>query len=201
MKQSLSAFLMKRMTLLLLCFAFVAVSCNKENTPKPASAKAEEGNYFSIVEFTRDQLHTHWNQPYTLLKTVTLNGNTDTSFAPANTLDWSAVFKVFFESDISNLKFLEAYDFSSFYEDLTDTRTYNYQAKDAKLFTRKLQVNTDAENGKITSIYIETKKETALSTKEQKLYYAPLKVIQIQEHTGGTAIESRDLRVAYYFEY
>lgn len=168
----------------------------EENT-----AETGEGTYFSIIQFTKDQLDTYWGQPFTLVKTVTLNGKTDSTYEQSLKMDWASVFKVFFESDIGKPKFLDKYKFSTFEDNATDSRIYYYEATEPELYTRSLQISTDPLNNKIKNIYIETKKNSSLTSKAQKLYYTPLKVIQIQETETGTGIKDRDLRVVYRFLY
>lgn len=53
-------------------------------------------------------------------------------------------------------------------------------AKDADLFTQKLLLTVDQEHMRVKGIYIETFKKTAIDEVTQKLYYSPMKKIQIQ---------------------
>ena len=107
--------------------------------------------------------------------------------------------KAFIESDISDPKYLEKYDFSMFEDGTTDTHNFYYEAKDKKLFTRKLQISADAMTRKIRSIYIETQKNAKWDSKTQKLFYMPMKVLSIQEFEKGTLGSGKELRVEYRF--
>jgi hypothetical protein len=180
----------KKYTLLLFLFSFL--SCKKKEAKTPPTTN---GTYFSIVQFARDQFTSFWGQPYSFRKVVTLNGKTDSTFASVNNMDWNAVLKPFFSSDISDKKYLDQYNFSMFQDDATETRNFYYEAKNQKLFTRKLHIMADMFTDKITSIYIETEK----NGKVQKLFYAPLKLIQIQEYESSFLGENKDLKVEYYF--
>jgi hypothetical protein len=166
-------------------------SCKKTEKSKAASG----GTYFSVTQFARDQFSTFSGQPYTLQKVVTLNGKVDSSFVQAMTLDWGSVLKPFFESDISDRKFLDQYNFNLFDDNATDSRNYFYEAKDKKLLTRNLQISTDPFNNRIKSIYVETEK----NGKVQKLFYRPLKLIQIQEYESSFLGTDKNLKVEYYF--
>ena len=110
-------------------------------------------------------------------------------------MDWKSILQPFFASDISDKKYLDQYNFSLFEDDVTDTRTLMYEAKDTKLFTKLLQIVTDQENNKITSIYVETEKNGKL----QKLLYAPVKLIQIQEFETSVIGNDKALKVEYFF--
>ena len=189
-----------RAIIAVLALSFFA-GCKKKDATENAAQATDEGTYFSIIQFTKDQLDTYWGQPFTLVKTVTLNGKTDSTYEQAAKMDWASVFKVFFESDIGKPKFLGKYKFSEFGDDATDSHIFYYEANDPELFTRSLQVTVDPANNKIKNIYIETRKNSTLTSKAQKLYYTPLKVIQIQETETGTGTKDRDLRVVYRFLY
>lgn len=165
---------------LILISAFAPIlGCKQKAAPVPATA--DKGTYFSIKQFTQDQWNTFHGEPITLVKTVTENGKTDSSYVNAYNMDWGWVFKLFFASDISDKKFLDHYNFNMFADDNTATMNLYYEAKDKNLFTRKLMISADQNNRKIKSIYIETEKD-GWSSFSQKLYYLPMKLIQIQEY-------------------
>lgn len=164
-------------------------------------APAPKGSYFSIRQFTQDQFHTFGAQPFTIEKKVTLNGKTDSSLVSVLALDWPSILKTFFQSDISDPKFLGQYNFSVFDDDATTSRTYYYEAKTDGLFTRSLQIVTDPFTDKVKSIYIETAKNGRFSQKTQKLFYIPIKTIQIQEFESSFMSEDKNLRIEYRFLY
>ncbi|MES2480280.1 MAG: hypothetical protein V4561_14440 [Bacteroidota bacterium] len=173
-------------------------SCKNKEEAKAMPNNAG-GTYFSIKDFTKDQWSTFHGQPFVLHQYITLNGKTDSAIVSALTMKWSLIFKTFFETDISDPKFLEQYDFSMFEESTTDTRTFTYIAKDPALFTQKLQIAADMYNNKIRNIFIETQKQTFWNTQTQKLFYSPLRVIQIQEHNDPLIGRQKDLVIEYKF--
>jgi hypothetical protein len=184
-------------SILLATICIMLCACaEKKPEPKP---DIQGGTYFSIRQFSLDQWNTHHGQPYSIEKTAYMNGKTDSVLLNAYTLDWGAVFKVFFATDISDPKYLDHYNFSMFEDNATTTRNFYYEAKDDDLFTRKFQVSADAFTDKVRSIYVETEKKTRWSTVTQKLLYIPVKVISIQEFewTGGN--EPKELRIEYRF--
>jgi hypothetical protein len=163
------------------------------------SALEGQGTYFSIVQFAQDQVASYVGQPYTLVKTVTLNGQTDSSYVHQDRVDWGEIMEVFFATDISDPRYLDRYQFEEIKDETTNSRIYYYQAKEEKLLTRTLQIVTNAENNRIKNIYIETLKKGLLATRSQKLFYTPLKTIQIQEEETGPLSAPRHLRIVYRY--
>lgn len=157
------------------------------------------GTYFSVNLFYRDQWDMYHEEPLVLQKYSVLNGKQDSAIVPMNDIDWGAIFKIFSATDISNKKFLGQYDFSMFDNDMAASKVFYYQAKDPKLFTQVLQINIDPFNNHIRSIYIETAKHSFWNDKTQKLYYAPLKTLQIQETEKPLMGEKKDLKITYKF--
>lgn len=183
---------MNQKYLLLLPFLLL-LACKKKNSDEVVLPT--DKTYFSIVQFASDQFQTYGEQPYTFQRVITLNGKTDSSFVTAPYMDWESILKPFFSSDISAPKFLGQYDVSLLEDNTMDTRTLVYEAKNTALFTRTLQIVTDMETRKIKSIYIETEKNGTL----QKLFYAPIKLIQIQEYESPMIGKDKALKVEYYF--
>lgn len=181
----------------LLALVIIIASCKpKEPEVVPDASK---GTYFSIKQFIKDQWDTHHGQPYGLTRVVTLNGDRDSTMTTAYDMAWGPLFKMFFDTDISDPKYLGQYDFSMFEDGTTFTLNYYYEAKDPKLFTRKLHIITDATNNRVRSIYIETQKDGKWGGKSQKLFYMPLKVISIQEFEKSLVGSAKELRIEYRF--
>lgn len=168
------------------------VSCGKKKTGE--SETLSDKTYFSIKQFARDQWNTYRGQPFGIEKFVSLNGKTDSVLTNAFDLPWSSIFQPFFESDISDPKFLGQYNFSSFKDDATYTLNLYYEAKDDKLFTRKLMISVDDVTAKVKSIYIETEGDNIT----RKLLYIPVKIISIQEFEQSAG-EPKELRIEYRF--
>jgi hypothetical protein len=187
--------LFRNYSFILLAIAFFACSKPIEK-PKLDTSK---GTYFSLYGFVQDQWNTYKGQPFVLNKTVTLNGKTDSSLVAAINVSWGQIFKIFFEADISDPKFLDQYNFSMYEESTTQTRTFSYEAKDPKLYTQKLQIAADLYNDKVRSIYIETQKNTFWNNQSKKLFYSPVHILQIQEHNNPLLGRSKDLVILYRF--
>jgi hypothetical protein len=180
-----------------ICFS-ILVSCKKKHIVAKNDNPAG-GTYFSIVQFALDQWNNFRGEPFTLYKVTKENGKIDSIIVSADTLDWGTdVFKVFFPSDISDRRFLGHYRFSSFDDNVTASHIYYYEAIDDTLFTKKLQISVDPENNKILSIYIETQRDSGPKGVMQRLFYKPLKLIQIQEF-GGTTIGAKMEKETEYF--
>lgn len=176
-------------------FLFFA-SCKPEEH-KPADDAG--GTYFSIKQFAKDQWDTYKGQPYSLMKVVTLNGKTDSTLLSAFDMEWGRVFKIFFDTDISDSKYLGQYDFTMFEDNTTGTRNFYYEAKNEKLNTQKLQISADLETNKIRSVFIEAQDNQKWHSKTRKLFYMPVKLISIQEFEKSTPGPDKELRVEYRF--
>ncbi len=176
--------------------------CKKKAETETAQVEnGENGTYFSIIQFAKDQVDTYWGQPFTLYQFTTQNGRTDSTVVSAFALDWAGIFSIFFKTDISDKKYLNKYSFSSFDDRVTVSRTYYYEAIDKDLYTKKLQIITDMFSSKIKSIYIETSEKGSFSEKTQKLYYVPIKLIQIQQFESAFIGKDKNLRTEYRFLY
>jgi hypothetical protein len=140
-----------------------------------------KGNYFSINQFIVDQWNNFPGPTCVITKHVRVNDKTvDSSYTNTDKIDWTPIFKTFAATDISDRKFLGKYKFTQFDDPQDETHNFFYQAEDDELFTQKLLITLDMYNLKVKGIYIETFKKTPFDECTQKLYYAPLKTIQIQ---------------------
>lgn len=184
-----------KVVLLLLCVS-TGIACKKNTDAKP---DLSQGTYFSIKDFARDQWKTFNGQPYLLNQFTTLNGKTDSTSVSAITLKWSAIFNTFFETDISDPKYLDKYDFVNLLEPTTQSRTFSYSAKEPDLFTQKLQITIDNFTGRIRNIYIETQKTSFWNKQTKKLLYTPVRVLQIQEYNEPLIGKGKELIVEYKF--
>ncbi len=184
---------------------FLAVGLLAACKPKPkqmpiATANdGSKGTYFSINQYIKDQWNTYLGQPYSIIRVRTHNGKTDSTYLNAYNLEWGDILRRFFESDIGKPQYIGHYNFDMFLDNSTGTRNFYYEAKDDTQFTRKLQISAMQENNKIRSIYIETERRSGMKDMIQKLYYAPLSVIQIQEYDALATGDKNQLVVAYYF--
>lgn len=181
---------------------FIALSvtgCSKKEKAIEPVMSDENGTYFSIAQFADDQLKYNSGQPYTFYKIVTEDNRTDTTIVNVDNLDWGSVFKTFLETDISDKKYLGKYEFTLLNDDATLLRTFYYEAKDPDLYTQKLQISVDPTNNRIKSIYIEASKKKGWTHTGRKLYYAPLKVIQIQEFEKSKIGSAKESRTEYRF--
>lgn len=182
---------------LLLCFTLFLCSCQKEAAPLPAASN--QAGYFSIRDFIKDQWKTYHGQPLVIKQYTTLNGHTDSVELSSLKMKWSTLIHIFSETDISDPKFLNQYDFETFDEGLTQTRNFIYTARTPELFTQKLQIAADLVTHKIRSIYIETCKQSFWSTRSQKLLYAPMRTLLVHETNDPLIGSTKDLNIEYKF--
>jgi hypothetical protein len=157
-------------------------SCKKQKKAEDDFSDVK-GSYFSIRQYGLDVWNTYSGEPFVIKKTVRINnGPIDSSLTNSDTIAWAPIFKAFFETDISDRKFLGKYNFTQ-YDDNDDwTHNFFYQAKadEDDLFTQKLLITMDQQTMKVKGIYVESIKKTFWSTVSQKLYYSPMNTIQIQ---------------------
>ncbi len=160
------------------------VSCKEKEKPAAdTTVAADKGTYFSIKKFSLDEWETHAGEPITFQKTIVENGKTtDSSFVNAEHLDWVAVLKIFTETDISDRSFLGKYSFTQFEDSLDNTHNFLYLANDKELFTQKLLITMDINTMQLRGVFIETFKKTFWNETHQKLFYAPVAIIQMQEY-------------------
>ncbi|MGC4079358.1 MAG: hypothetical protein QM702_20420 [Rubrivivax sp.] len=187
----------QRSILLVVFCALMTGSCRKEQPA--ATTVPNQPVYFSIKDFIRDQWKTFHGQPILLTRYTTLEGRTDSATLSALNMQWSKLFKIFYETDISDPKFLGQYDFETFDEGLTQTRNFIYTARTPELYTQKLQIAADLVTRKIRTIYIETSKQSFWNTRSQKLLYAPMKVLMIHETNDPLIGSVKDLNIEYKF--
>ncbi len=181
--------------LLIALWAIVGFSCKKKEKTDTSDIK---GHYFSINQYALDQWNTFAGEPFLITKTVKVNsGKADSSLTNSDTISWAPIFKLFAETDISDRKFLEQYTFTQFDDNQDLTHNFFYQAKDEDEFTQKLLITIDQYTSKVKGIYIETYKKTALANTTQKLYYQPMKEIQVQTDERP-AIGSKKYTIVQY---
>lgn len=142
----------------------------------------EKGTYFSIKQYILDEWDNHMGETLAFTKIVKENGKTDTAYTNVELMDWPGILKPFVESDISERKFLGKYAFSQFDDELDNTHNLMYVANGDEMFVQKLLITLDATTVKVKGIYIETHKKVLWSTTTQKLFYSPVRSIQIQEY-------------------
>ncbi|MBA3830011.1 MAG: hypothetical protein H0X33_13805 [Taibaiella sp.] len=174
----------------------VSLSACKKPVPPPESGG---DTYFSLIDFVQDEYKTFHGQPFSFHKIITLNGKTDSAFVKGDNMDWGELLKIFFAADISDSKYLGRYTFNSFEDNTTHTRVLYYEANEEALFTRRLQIVVDPYTDRILSIYIETSKSSMWNSLSQKLFYSPLKVIQVQEYEKSTPGSAKELKMEYRF--
>jgi len=185
-----------RHILLALLLTLTVVSCKeKEEIDEYANVV---GSYFSIRQYALDEWNTFAGEPFTIVKTVRKGKEkVDSSYTNSDTLNWSEIFDIFFKTDISDRKFLGKYTFSQFDDNVDFTHNFFYQANDKELYTQKLLITIDQQNNRVKGIYIETLEHDFFDDVIQKLYYKPMKVIQVQTDSKPR-FGTRDFKVVQY---
>lgn len=168
-------------SLLFVLISVIGLSSCKEKTQLDLLTE-EKGTYLSIKKYILDEWETHAGEPLVFKKTVTENGKKDSSVTNVERMNWPEVLDPFIASDIGDKKYLNKYTFSQFDDETDNTHNLMYVANGEELFTQKLLVTVDITTGQIRGIYIETFKKILWSSTTRKLFYSPLRTIQIQEY-------------------
>lgn len=189
--------MLQRSFIAICCCLVFFTSCKKEEAA--TANTAHQPGYFSIRDFIKDQWKTYHGQPLLIKQYTTLNGHTDSVELSSLKMKWSNLIHVFYETDISDPKFLDQYDFETFDEGLTQTRNFIYTARTPELYTQKLQIAADLVTHKIRSVYIETTKQSFWSTRSQKLLYAPMRSLLVHETNDPLIGSTKDLNIEYKF--
>lgn len=161
-------------------FIAISFSACKEDGPLEDYSSIT-GTYFSVRQYALDQWNTFYGEPFLIIKTVKVNnGPYDTSYTASDTLNWGNIFKTFFATEISDRKYLGKYKFTQFEDDQDVTHNFFYEALEDDLYTRKLLITVDQYTQLVKGIYIEAIDKSLSEDKVIKLYYKPMKRIQIQ---------------------
>jgi hypothetical protein len=167
------------LTLLLAAGVLFSASCKKKKAEDDFSNV--KGNYFSIYQYGVDAWNTYEGPPFLIVKSIRIDeGKTDSSYTNSDTINWAPIFKTFFATDISDRKYLGQYNFNQFDDPQDLTHNFFYKAKEDDMFTQKLLITIDQQTSKCRGIYIETFEKSTFGETTQKLYYKPLRTIQIQ---------------------
>lgn len=155
--------------------------------------------YFSVKQYIFGQYTNFKGNPFSILKTVTIDGKTDSTYTNSDKIDWIEIFDIFFETDISDMDLVGHYRFTKFEDEQDRTMNFYFQAADDNLFTQKLLVTANPYTNHIKGIFIETRDHSLfLGDTNQKLFYSPFKLIQIQTYTTPLFGKPKSKVVQYY---
>ena len=157
----------------------------------------EKGTYFSIKQYILDEWESHMGETLAFTKTIRQNGKTDTSYTNVELMNWPEILEPFIASDISDKKFLGKYTFSQFDDEMDNTHNLMYMANGDEMFVQKLLITLDATTIKVRGIYIETHKKVLWSTTTKKLFYSPVRTIQIQEYSKPLLGSKKEIITQY----
>lgn len=168
--------------MLLAVLAVFSISACREDKKKAEEYSDVKGSYFSVRQYALDQWNMWYGEPFLIVKTVRVNeGRYDSSYTTSDSINWAPIFKTFFATDISDRKYLGKYKFTQFDDPQDETHNFFYEALEDDLYTRKLLITIDQYNQRVRGLYIEAVENSMGDNKIIKLYYKPMKRIQIQE--------------------
>ncbi|MFO0468332.1 MAG: hypothetical protein ACK5ZX_03385 [Bacteroidota bacterium] len=155
---------MFRSILIFLLF-IVVFSCsnNGKVNNQPSSS------FFSMIDFMEDEKKWMVNDKISLIKILSLNGETDTIYVEQP--DFELELDVFINADINKPALSDKYSVDSIFR---SEKLYKitYTAKDEKLKTRKLSVRFDDQN-KVVNIDIRLFNGSPITKNVQHLIYRP----------------------------
>lgn len=185
------------MTLLSAALLIGLYGCSSK-TKEDVSSDTDEGTYFSIREFAADQFRNYRGVPVMIDQIMTLNGVSDTVVSNSFEADWESIFERFFVYDIGDPSYLDRYN-AEVFRDGQGAIVLYYSAKEEKLPMRSMHVRLDIATNKVLSIYMEIQKKSFWADDNQKLYYVPMKLIQIQEYSKPFIGKEKDLQIVWKF--
>lgn len=185
---------------ILFVFIIFGASCSgkKEIKEDPEFANVQ-GTYFSIRQFIRDQWEMNKMLPVVFERVVVSDTGKDSSLVNGYNMGLGHIMEIFVNTDIGEKKYLGKYNFSESLDSASNTRTYFYEAIEPELYTQKLQIITGATSNQIKNVYIEAAESSGWTRTSLKLYYAPSKIIRIQESKKSRFVSARVTTTEYRF--
>ncbi len=174
---------------------------NQAATNNGGQEEAESVNYYALSQFFDDQWAMLKESPYVLLKTITVNDKTDSSFVSLDEAAFKEIRAHFDPNDISGSAFKNLYYIEENYNPDEDMYFINYTAKRDDLLTQKQTIVVNDEDLRIMSIYIESHKSNLLRSESIKLNYNPEKSIVIQEWSKRIFSKPQTTVTKYFFNY
>lgn len=181
-----------------LLFGLLIAACSGKRNEKKVPDVASSPN-FSIREFVKDQWNLNRGLPYTFIKIVIQEGKRDTTLESAFKMELGEVMQKFVNTDISADEFTGKYTFHMFDDAVTSTRSYYWEANEPNLYTQKLEMITDVSNNKVKAIFVEAAETKGWNRAALKLYYAPKKIIRIQERKKARFGSAKETITEYRF--
>ena len=118
---------------------FACKEKQKSNSVKEENTE-EVATYFSVTDFFIDQWSNRRGNPYTLLRIVTLNGKSDSSFVQLDSTLWFSLRAKFDAADIKNRKFLGQYNFDMFEDQTNIVNVFVKDEKKSFIFNAKTKI-------------------------------------------------------------
>ena len=159
--------------------ALVFAACN---TKKPESNPDEEPSqkqYFPVADFLKGQIHHADSLPTAMLKIVTENNRSDSSFIQRD--EFNAISQDFILPELEPRTFEKNFKENSFIDATTQSATFNYTSYNSTLSLQRVDVlaTTDEIYSKVKSIFMQqsiSKNDTIII---KKLFWLTNKRFQI----------------------
>ncbi|MEO6167840.1 MAG: hypothetical protein ABIO46_13220 [Chitinophagales bacterium] len=149
----------------------IAVSCN---TPPAASSQKL---YFDLSGFFDQQVETLYKDSFIVLKTSSINNNTDQHEMPWT--DWRKELALFYASDINKTALMGKYVIDTLMIDSTEKKV-TYQSTDSTLRTRLLEITYSLPENAVQLLHISNQSYNIISSNREELYYEPVKTYIIK---------------------
>lgn len=146
-------------------------SCN--TTP----ASTGHHDYFDLVGFLDQQVETLYKDSFLVLKTSSINQNTDQHEMPWT--DWRKELSLFYASDINKAAFAGKYQADTIFIDSTQNKII-YRSTDPALRTSLIEITYALSANSVKLIHIKNQSHNIFYSNTEELYLEPLKTYIIK---------------------
>lgn len=171
---------MKNYFLIIVSISFLLIACKNEKEKSTPPEIKEEKNFFPIADYIKGEISYVDSLPLRMMKYVTVNGKTDSSFL--NLEDFNALAHEFLPNElIDSVAFEREFSENSFLDQTTQSLTFTYSTKNDKLALQRVDVVANRTSGfdKVRSIYMEKSMARNDTTIQKKMYWRAKKSFEI----------------------
>lgn len=170
------------------------LSCGKKTVYNGDSMN----NYPDIQLILNDYLDE--DEPFVYTKIHMIDDKKDTSFVKGPSMPWKEIKETFLATNIYDSCFDQKYIIDVLQDTSTRAFTLHFKALSPELFTQIISINSNSDDRKIRSVYIETADPGLFSSTYQRLLFIPGKTIQIQERKKKLFSKEKTNVTTYKFQ-
>lgn len=148
-----------------------SLSCDPDNSSTSSQTNVESVVYFDLESYFKNEIAKLENQDQLISKTVIADHESEEKKVKIK--DWNRELALFIQSDINKDAWKGSYRVDS------NTNHVKYTSIDPSLRTKSISIVKDI-NGQIKGLEIENKQDNMLYQTEERLYYYPDSLYQIE---------------------